>query len=99
VAGCISIHAVQQLSASPFYNAMGEGWVYALGSWVECTSTNYDCGNSSPNPYGAYPFIDFHNNYYGILQGRARWAPFPTSSTCSGQYKIRLKKWATQNVS
>jgi len=60
---------------SPVYAALGEDWSYGFGNWLECpTATqanSYDCGeghrNSSPGAYGAYPFIDFDNAYFGIL--------------------------------
>ena len=60
---------------SPIWAALGEDWSYGLGNWLECpTATergSFDCGpghrNSSPGAYGAYPFIDFENDYFGII--------------------------------
>ena len=57
---------------SPIFGAMGEDWGYGLGNWIECSGPAFDCGtslqrNSSPGAYGAYPFIDFEDKYYGIL--------------------------------
>jgi len=68
---------------SPVWAALGEDWSYGLGNWLECpTATargSFDCGdghrNSSPGAYGAYPFIDFDNEYFGIV---AREGPFGT---------------------
>ncbi len=55
---------------SPLLTATGQDWHYALGNWVEGQGTApfVPVGrNSSPGAYGAYPFIDFQNGYYGIL--------------------------------
>lgn len=68
---------------SPAWAALGEDWAYGLGNWLECpTATkrgSFDCGdgnrNSSPGAYGAYPFIDFENEYFGIV---ARQGPLGT---------------------
>jgi CubicO group peptidase (beta-lactamase class C family) len=61
--------------ASPAYSQVMEDWSYGLGNWLECpTATepnSFDCGaghrNSSAGAYGAYPFIDFDQDYFGIV--------------------------------
>jgi CubicO group peptidase (beta-lactamase class C family) len=70
-----------QVIKSPAVDASGLDWGYALGNWVECASTHYNCGehigrNSSPGAYGAYPFIDFDHGYFGLV---ARQGPLGTA--------------------
>ncbi len=63
------------VTASPALKGVTEDWAYGLGNWLECTTAttagSYNCGeghrNSSPGAYGAYPFIDFDHQYFGIL--------------------------------
>lgn len=50
--------------------SLGEQWRYTLGAWNECTT--YLCFEgikrlSSEGAYGAYPFIDYENQYVGII--------------------------------
>ena len=48
-----------------------QDWHYGLGNWVECESSTFDCSSisiiSSPGAYGAYPFIDYENKYFGMI--------------------------------
>ena len=63
------------LSTSPAWKGMKEDWSYGFGNWLECPTAkqlgSFNCGaghrNSSAGAYGAYPFIDFDNHYFGIL--------------------------------
>ena len=63
------------VASSPIIMAFGEDWAYGLGNWLECPTAmgagSFDCGaghrNSSPGAYGAYPFIDFDRDYFGVL--------------------------------
>jgi CubicO group peptidase (beta-lactamase class C family) len=63
------------VGASPAFEQIHEDWAYGLGNWLECpTATqanSYNCGeghrNSSAGAYGAYPFIDFDHDYFGIV--------------------------------
>lgn len=81
------LHADQRGTAavidSPIIDAIGEDWSYGLGNWLECpTATggagSFDCGaghrNSSAGAFGAYPFIDFDDHYFGLVarQGSLR---------------------------
>lgn len=57
---------------SPSLSAIGQDWAYGLGNWLECPSPEFTCRawprrNSSPGAYGAYPFVDFGNGYFGLL--------------------------------
>ncbi len=59
------------VSYSPMLSILGEDWAYGYGNWLECLNSSYNCGSmhrdSSPGAYGAYPFIDFDYNYFGII--------------------------------
>jgi CubicO group peptidase (beta-lactamase class C family) len=63
------------VGASPAFEQIHEDWAYGFGNWLECpTATqadSYNCGeghrNSSAGAYGAYPFIDFDHDYFGIV--------------------------------
>jgi hypothetical protein len=61
-----------RVAYSPALGSTGADWSYGLGNWLECASPVYNCGpglhrNSSPGAYGAYPFIDFAQGYFGML--------------------------------
>ena len=61
--------------SSPTLDGLGQDWAYGFGNWLECPTAlepdSYNCGtghrNSSPGSYGAYPFIDWDNRYFGML--------------------------------
>jgi CubicO group peptidase (beta-lactamase class C family) len=63
------------VGASPVFEQIHEDWAYGLGNWLECPSAtqadSYNCGeghrNSSAGAYGAYPFIDFDHDYFGMV--------------------------------
>ena len=76
----------------------GYDWGYGFGNWIECEQ-RADCGIvnrvSSPGTYGAYPFIDFEHQYYGII---AREGDIGTAFEGYDTYQIirdQLKEWAT----
>ena len=84
---------------SPILDKMGEDWAYALGNWVECPSATYDAAavsgrNSSPGAYGAYPFIDFRNGYFGILARQGALGTFPNGIELFRTIQDTAAKWA-----
>jgi CubicO group peptidase (beta-lactamase class C family) len=87
---------------SPILSVMGEDWGYALGNWDECESPAFNCGtsihrNSSPGAYGAYPFIDFENGYYGILARQGTLGTFQNGITLFRTVQDTAQKWATKS--
>jgi CubicO group peptidase (beta-lactamase class C family) len=56
---------------SPVFEKTGEDWHYGFGNWIECHSITNNCIHktriSSAGAYGSYPFIDYENEYYGIV--------------------------------
>ncbi|MBX2848609.1 MAG: beta-lactamase family protein [Acidiferrobacterales bacterium] len=59
------------ITYSPINVQSGLDWHYGLGVWLECESVEFNCQApfrvSSPGSFGAYPFIDFQHNYFGIV--------------------------------
>ncbi|MBU3915617.1 beta-lactamase family protein [bacterium] len=87
---------------SPIVNAMGEDWGYAFGNWIECRNPTFDCGtslqrNSCPGAYGAYPFIDFENKYFGILSRQGAIGTFQNGINLFRTVEPTAKKWATRS--
>ncbi|MBN2004235.1 MAG: serine hydrolase [Anaerolineae bacterium] len=83
---------------SPALAGLGEDWHYALGNWVESeTSTVYvPVGrNSSPGAYGAYPFMDFQNDYFGILATQD--TIFQNGIALFRTVQATAAKWATKS--
>lgn len=107
----LSLNTTQTMASNQISNATiayspisawpnGFDWRYGFGVWIECASTPFDCSSttriSSAGAYGAYPFIDFENQYFGII---AREGALGTSFR---GYEIWLElediflEWATQ---
>lgn len=83
---------------SPALIALGEDWHYGYGVWVECKENPYNCTQvkkiSSPGAYGAYPFIDFENGYYGILARQGELGTFQEGIKLFESVSQKLKNWA-----
>lgn len=67
---------------SPARSGIGQDWHYGFGVWLECDSVSYDCGAStdylsSPGAYGAYPFINRSQNFFGIVARQGELGSFP----------------------
>ena len=63
--------AGQDVVNSPALDGFNEDWHYGFGVWFECHSNTFDCSArtrmSSTGRYGAYPFIDYEHQYFGIV--------------------------------
>jgi len=86
---------------SPLLTVMGEDWGYGLGNWIECKIPTFNCGtslqrNSSAGAYGAYPFIDFENNYYGILARQGALGTFENGINLFRTVEAAAKKMGGQ---
>jgi hypothetical protein len=60
------------IMASPIKKGLNKDWHYGLGLWIECDSSKFNCGDrvdriSSPGAYGAYPFVSYEDNMFGIV--------------------------------
>jgi len=79
-----------------------EDWHYGFGNWIECKSPVFNCPQvtriSSAGAYGAYPFIDYEHNYFGIV---AREGSLGTGSKGVELYRAiesDLETWASLNL-
>ncbi|MFZ5471177.1 MAG: hypothetical protein ACOZIN_17280 [Myxococcota bacterium] len=85
--------------------AVGEDWSYGLGNWLECpTATqpnSFNCGaghrNSSPGAYGPYPFIDFDNQYFGILARQGSLGTYSEGARLFRTIEDTAKRWVTKS--
>ncbi len=86
---------------SPVLDGLQEDWPYALGNWVECANSSSGCvptgRNSSPGAYGAYPFIDVKNGYFGILARQGALGTFQNGIALFRTVQDTAGKWATKS--
>jgi len=80
------------------YSPATEDWHYGYGTWIEC----YDSGNctqiiSCAGAYGAYPFIDFDNKYFGVLGRQGLLGTFENGYALFSSISPKLEKWAIAN--
>ena len=84
---------------SPVLNQLGEDWHYGFGNWIECDTNPNNCAQttriSSPGAYGAYPFIDYENKYYGIIARQGSLGTFPKGIELFESVSSKLEKWAS----
>jgi CubicO group peptidase (beta-lactamase class C family) len=88
--------------ASPVLAALEQDWAYGFGNWLECPSATapdtFNCGaghrNSSPGAYGAYPFIDFDHDYFGILARQGALGTFREGDALFGVVAELAQRWA-----
>lgn len=95
----LSDHTASAVMAnSPAYNALAEEWHYGFGLWQECRSSTYDCtpGSrvSSPGAYGAYPFWDRSNGYFGILARQGKLGTFRDGIAIERAVQNDVDAWA-----
>ncbi len=84
---------------SPALSAIGEDWHYGFGNWIECHANPNNCTQttriSSPGAYGAYPFIDYKNRYYGILAREGALGTFANGYKLFESVSSKLETWAS----
>jgi CubicO group peptidase (beta-lactamase class C family) len=84
---------------------LGEDWAYGLGNWLECptatTANSFNCGaghrNSSPGAYGAYPFIDFDDQYFGIVARQGGLKTYPEGVHLFRAVQPLVSRWARRS--
>ena len=76
-------------------------WHYGFGLWIECSSVPFDCSTtkriSSAGAYGAYPFIDFEKQYFGIVSREGALATWHKGYQVWASVEDELAEWATNN--
>ncbi len=86
---------------SPIIEAIEEDWHYGFGNWIECHANPYNCTKttriSSPGAYGAYPFIDYENNYYGIVARQGLLGTSEKGYEVFENVSSKLEAWAAIN--
>lgn len=87
-----------QIKYSPAVNSFKQNWHYGLGVWLECDGRQYDCEAatrySSPGAYGAYPFIDLDQNYFGIIAKQGDLSAFITGRALFVAIEPKITRWA-----
>ena len=86
---------------SPSINDLNEDWHYAQGVWLECRATVFNCNApfrfSSPGSFGAYPFIDFENNYFGIVARQGETSTSEEGVLLFREVDAELSQWSQLN--
>lgn len=87
------------IAYSPALDGIGKDWHYGFGTWIECDQTPFNCTSpykaSSAGAYGAYPFIDFENQYFGILAREGALGTFDKGFITFEVVEDELKIWAS----
>lgn len=85
---------------SPAVAGLNEDWHYGFGNWNECHNQTHNCTEiikvSSPGAYGAYPFIDLKEKYYGILARQGELGTFTKGYELFESISAKLDLWATK---
>jgi CubicO group peptidase (beta-lactamase class C family) len=91
----------KKIENSPAKLGIKEDWHYGFGTWIECHNTTNDCDKttrvSCPGLYGAYPFIDYEHNYYGILAREGKLGTFIKGYELFKKVSDDLEDWAKED--
>ncbi|WP_413291514.1 serine hydrolase [Bdellovibrio sp. HCB337] len=83
---------------SPAITSLSEDWHYGYGLWHECQSASFNCTAgtrvSSPGSYGAYPFWDRTNSYFGLVAREGGLATFPNGLAVERAVRSKVESWA-----
>ncbi len=83
---------------SPALVGVAEDWHYGFGNWIECHANPNNCTQttriSSPGAFGAYPFIDYENKYYGIIARQGALGTFRNGYELFESISPKLETWA-----
>lgn len=86
------------IANSPPYSDLGEDWHYGLGIWHECQSSSFNCTPavrvSSPGAYGAYPFWDRGNNYFGMIARQGALGTYPNGIAIERVVRSKAEQWS-----
>ena len=85
--------------SSPAKDSINQDWHYGFGMWIESDSNPFDKSKvtgrvSSPGLYGAYPFIDYTHEYYGILARQGGFNTFEKGYEIFSSVDDKLEEWA-----
>lgn len=86
------------IADSPALDGIGEDWRYGLGVWLECHSATFNCSStptvSSAGAYGAYPFWDRDDGYYGIIAREGGLTSFDQGYRMAEAMRPQFEAWA-----
>jgi len=111
VAGQTLSYQQQQLSdqivgasigSSPIADGVGEDWHYGFGLWLECHAGTFNCSYgvdsySSPGAYGAYPFMNVTNKFYGIVARQGALGTFRNGYALYSTVQPQVIQWANKS--
>jgi len=84
-------HTVGALMAkSPVTESLGEVWSYGFGLWREPGTDRV----SSPGAYGAYPYWDRAQGYWGILARQGKLGSYPEGLAVERAVRPLVEAWA-----
>lgn len=82
----------------PSTEEIDEVWHYGFGIWLECPNTVFDCSTiayySSPGTYGAYPFMNMQNFFFGILARQGKLRTFSKGKAVYDSVADIAEQWA-----
>ena len=88
--------------SSPAYDAINQDWHYGFGLWLECHATTFNCNHgvdsySSPGAYGAYPFMNLTNKFYGIIARQGALGTFRNGYAVYATVEPQVIQWASKS--
>ena len=90
--------ASASIGNSPPLTDLGEQWHYSFGLWHECQNTSYTCSPgtrmSSPGSYGAYPFWNKSEGYFGIVARQGALGTYPKGIEIERAVRTKADAWA-----
>lgn len=86
---------------SPASDNLGEQWHYGYGVWLECRNPSFNCTDidyySSPGAFGAYPFINFNKNFFGLVARQGALGTYPEGINLYRGVQSLAESWAECN--
>lgn len=83
----------------PTVEGIDQEWHYGFGIWLECPSAAFDCPvisyYSSPGAYGAYPFINTEQRFFGVLARQGALGTFANGKAVYDAVANLAEQWAT----
>lgn len=79
-----------QQAKSPVTDSLGEVLTYGFGLWRESGTDRV----SSPGAYGAYPFWDRTQGYWGVLARQGRLGSYPEGLAVERSVRPLIEAWA-----
>lgn len=85
---------------SPALDGIGEDWHYGFGMWVECHQSSFSDAClpteqvSSPGAYGAYPFLNIAEGYFGLVARQGELGTFSEGYAIYDAIRDDVEAWA-----